>query len=253
MLSGTLWCGSCHSFHQSDPVNLLAKGMESDAACLGCHAAVGKDVPGHTHHAAGSVGGRCYNCHMPYTVYGLLKGIRNHRIDSPHVTGRSGESERPNACNLCHVDKSLGWTADKLERWYHQPRPAGLAADGAPADLEWLLSGDAVLRAIAAWQLGWEGAQQAAPVADAVPYLVAALGDPYAAVRYVAGHALAKIDPAAQFDYLAPNAERQRAAAAILQRWRAQHPTERRPEAAIDARIKQWTDQRDDSPVRAME
>ncbi len=252
MQSGKLWCGSCHSVHQSDPVNLLAKDKDTDAACLQCHAAIGAAVEAHTHHRGDSVGSRCYNCHMPYTVYGLLKGIRNHRIDSPHVTGRSGGSERPNACNLCHVDRSLGWTAQQLERWYGQPAPAGLT-DDTPAAIEWLLSGDAVLRAVAAWQFGWEGARQAAPVADAVPYLAAALADPYSAVRYVAGHSLQKIDPANDFDYLAPPEERQRAQEKIVRHWIAQHPGSERAASTIDSRIKRLIDKRDDSPVRAME
>jgi len=251
--SGKLWCGSCHSQHESDPVNLLAEGMQTDAGCVQCHEKIGAAVAAHTHHKADSIGSRCYNCHMPYTVYGLLKGIRNHRIDSPHVTGRSGGNERPNACNLCHVDRSLRWTAEKLNAWYRQPMPAGLAADGTPAAIEWLLSGDAVLRAIAAWQFGWQGAQQAAHVDDAVPYLAAALEDPYAAVRYVAGHALARINPANQFDYLAPLDERARAAQVIMQRWLSAHP-DRAPQAAvIDSTIRGLVEKRDDSPVRAME
>jgi predicted CXXCH cytochrome family protein len=253
---GKLWCGSCHSLHESDPVNLLAKHQETDAACLQCHAAIGTAVEAHTHHRADSVGSRCYNCHMPYTVYGLLKGIRNHRIDSPRVTGRSGGSERPNACNLCHVDRSLGWTAQKLERWYHQPAPAGLT-DETPAAVEWLLSGDAVLRAIAAWQFGWDDARKTASVTWAVPYLVAALADPYSAVRYVVGHSLHKIDPASDFDYLASPEERRRSAEKIVQRWLAT-PAEGERDAAMDAakidsRIKRLIEKRDDSPVRAME
>ncbi len=68
----------------------------------------------------------------------------------------------------------------------------------------WRSSGDAILRAVAAWQYGQAGAQAATNGKAAVPLLVAALGDPYSAVRYVAGHALARIDPAARFDYLAP-------------------------------------------------
>jgi hypothetical protein len=192
---------------------------------------------------------------MPYTVYGLLKGIRNHRIDSPKVTGLSGGSERPNACNLCHVDRSLGWTAQALARWVHQPVPAGFAGatDDTPAAIEWLLSGDAVLRAIAAWQLGWDGARRTADVNAAVPYLVTALADPYAAVRYVAGHSLQAILPGTTFDYLAPPAVRQQAATAILQRWLAQHPQTEQTAAAIDARIKRLVENRDDTPVRAME
>ena len=34
------------------------------------------------------------------------------------------ETGRPNACNLCHLDKTLAWTAEYLERWYRIPRPA---------------------------------------------------------------------------------------------------------------------------------
>ena len=251
---GKLWCGSCHSLHQSDPVNLLAANMETDAACVQCHADVGKNVAAHTHHRADSVGSRCYNCHMPYTVYGLLKGIRNHRIDSPHVTASRGGNERPNACNLCHVDRSLGWAAARLADWYKQPTPSGLGSDDTPAAVTWLLSGDAVQRAIAAWHFGWDAAQKAAPKEAGVPYLVAALGDPYSAVRYVAGHALAKIDPAAApFDYLAPVDERRRAADKILSRWREKNAAAARDEATIDARIQQLIDKRDDTPVRAME
>jgi predicted CXXCH cytochrome family protein len=252
MLSGKLSCNSCHSLHESDPVNLLAKGKDSDGACLQCHPALGQKIEAHTHHRADSPGSRCYNCHMPYTVYGLLKGIRNHRIDSPKVTGKSGGSERPNACNLCHVDRSLGWTALKLASWYRQPVPPGLD-DDTPAAVSWLLSGDAVLRAIAAWQFGWEGARAAAPGKDAVPYLAAALDDPYAAVRYVAGHALAKIVPGVDFDYLAPLDERERARDEIVKRWQKKLPAGAPAPATIDARIRKLVDQRDDSGVTAME
>lgn len=252
MQSGKLWCDSCHSQHQSDPVNLLAAGKDGDGACLSCHAAIGKTLTAHTHHRADSVGSRCYNCHMPHTVYGLLKGIRNHRIDSPKVTGKSGGSERPNACNLCHLDRSLRWTADKLARWYRQPIPAGLT-DDTPAAIAWLLSGDAVLRAISAWHFGWKDAQQAVQIGKMVPYLVAALNDPYSAVRYVAGHAIDTILPNSGFDYLASPETRVQQAQRIMQRWRAQLPADELGLTALDARIKQLIDQRDDSPVRAME
>jgi predicted CXXCH cytochrome family protein len=250
MNSGTLSCVTCHSLHESNPVNLLARGAESDAPCVKCHPAIGAAIGAHTHHRADSPGSRCYNCHMPYTVYGLLKGIRNHRIDSPKVSGRSGGDERPNACNLCHVDRSLRWAALALERWYHQPPPAGLR-DDAPAAVEWLLSGDAVLRAIAAWQFGWEGAQKASKVGDEVPYLVAALADPYAAVRYVAGHSLEKILPGTQFDYLAAPDERKRAADRILARWRAQGPE--KSSDMFDQITKRLIDKRDNSALKGME
>lgn len=254
MQSGRLWCGSCHSLHDSDPVNLLAAGKDSDAACTSCHPAIAGALEGHTHHAAASQGSRCYNCHMPYTVYGLLKGIRNHRIDSPAITDAAAAGDaRPNACNLCHVDKSLSWTAQQLARWYRQPVPAALATDDTPAAITWLVSGDAVLRALAAWHLGWQAGPQPAAVGPAVPYLVTALDDPYAAVRYVAGHAVQNILPGAAFDYLAPPDARRRAAAEILRGWLAQHPMTESQTQAIDARIQTLVGQRDNTPVRAME
>ena len=252
MSGGKLWCESCHSQHQSDPVNLLAKGMDGDGACLQCHAAIGKAVTAHTHHRVDSVGSRCVNCHMPHTVYGLLKGIRNHRIDSPKVTGRTGGSERPNACNLCHLDRSLRWTAQALNRWYKQPIPARLT-DDTPAALEWLLSGDAVLRAISAWHFGWSDAQKASAVGKEVPYLVAALVDPYAAVRYVAGHSLETIVPNINYDYLAAPEVRQKTAAEILKRWREQLPLDERGVSEVDVQIQRLIEKRDDTPVRAME
>ena len=80
-------------------------------------------VAAHTRHGADSAGSSCYNCHMPYTTYGLLKTIRSHTIGSPTVK-ESVESGRPNACNLCHLDKTLAWTGDALARWYGTPAVA---------------------------------------------------------------------------------------------------------------------------------
>jgi predicted CXXCH cytochrome family protein len=261
MQGGALWCGSCHSLHDSDPVNLLARDKDGDAACTSCHPAIAGALEAHTHHARASQGSRCVNCHMPYTVYGLLKGIRNHRIDSPQLTETSirGSDERPNACNLCHVDRSLGWTMQQLVRWYRKPVPARLAAAitepsvTQPAAISWLVAGDAVLRALAAWHFGWQAAQQPNAVSPAVPYLVTALDDPYAAVRYVAGHAIEKIVPGIAYDYLAAPELRQKVAAAILARWRAAHPITDADLHAIDARIAELLRQRDNTPVRAME
>ncbi|HEX4422566.1 MAG TPA: cytochrome c3 family protein [Kofleriaceae bacterium] len=261
---GQMWCGSCHSLHDSDPVNLLADHKDTSAACTSCHPAIAKDVAAHTHHRVDSTGSSCFNCHMPHTVYGLLKGIRNHRIDSPKLADSNAPDDRPNACNLCHVDRTVGWTAQQLARWYHQPIPArwatpggagagAAASDATPAAVQWLLSGDAVLRAIAAWHFGWADVRTAADPVAAVPYLVAALDDPYTAVRYVAGHAVQAVMPGAVFDYLAAPEVRRQMAGAILQRWLAEHPQTPEAAAAIDARIQQLVSRRDGTPVRAME
>ena len=96
--------------------------MDGNDACLQCHAPLGARLAAHTKHRADSAGSSCYNCHMPYTTYGLLKTIRSHQISSPSVKV-AVDTGRPNACNLCHLDTTLAWTAAYLERWYGTPQP----------------------------------------------------------------------------------------------------------------------------------
>ena len=117
---GEFSCLSCHSMHESDPDDQLAAGMEGDQACLQCHDSYSSQVMEHTHHRVESSGSRCYNCHMSHTTYGLLKASRSHTIDSPSVAA-SVQTGRPNACNSCHLDKTLHWVATYLRRWYGAP------------------------------------------------------------------------------------------------------------------------------------
>jgi len=218
----TLTCGSCHTMHQrpDDPRAVtewandqLGAGMQSNAACIGCHPAIGADLPRHTRHAPDSSGSSCYNCHMPYTTYGLLKTMRSHTVSSPSLT-ETTKSGRPNACNLCHVDRSLGWTSAALGRWYGQP-PATLTDDQERVSLVLLmaLSGDAGQRVIAAEALRWSPAQQVAGTWWMAPPLAQLLDDPYDAVRFSAGRALASLPgfDGFAFDFVAgPRARRQR-------------------------------------------
>ena len=82
----------------------------------------------HTRHAADSAGSSCYNCHMPYTTYGLLKTIRSHTVGSPTVK-ESVDTGRPNACNLCHLDRTLAWTDDALAALVQARQPFALGED----------------------------------------------------------------------------------------------------------------------------
>lgn len=196
---GEMTCLSCHRMHQapSDPRPVgawadtqLGERMDGNDACLACHDELRADLTAHTHHAASSDGSQCYNCHMPYTSYGLLKAMRSHRVDSPDAAV-SAETGRPNACNLCHLDKSLGWTASMLERDWGKRAPQ-LADDQRqiPSTLLLGLSGDAGQRALIAWALGWGPAQRASELASAPLLLGILLDDPYDAVRYVAARSL---------------------------------------------------------------
>ena len=189
---GTMSCLSCHSMHKSDPNDQLSRGMRTNQACLQCHQNMAKDITSHTRHANNSAGSNCYNCHMPHTSYGLLKAIRGHTIESPDVetTIKTG---RPNACNLCHLDKTLDWTAEHLAKRTGKPK-----AEVPPihkttaASAVWLLKGDAGQRALAAWHMGWEPALLASGSGWQSPLLTDTLNDPYSAVRYIAHKALLK-------------------------------------------------------------
>jgi hypothetical protein len=220
---GELSCLSCHEVHkraddardwESWADDQLGVGMRENHACLQCHAKLGKNIEAHTFHAADSSGSLCYNCHMPNTTYGLLKAMRSHQITTPSVATTLATG-RPNACNLCHLDRSLGWTAQQLSTRYGIAAPE-LSADDAelPAAFVLGLRGDAAQRALIAWSLGWQPAQQASGQAWLPLALAPLLDDPYAAVRLIAGRSLATLPAFTDFAYdpiAAPNA---RAAAA---------------------------------------
>src|SRR5262249_9552034 len=107
-------CSSCHTMHKpdTDPRSLhawadthqVSSGLDGNEGCLQCHEKLRSNLTAHTKHAAASPGSTCYNCHMPYTTYGLLRALRSHQISSPTVQA-SVDTGRPNACNLCHLDK----------------------------------------------------------------------------------------------------------------------------------------------------
>jgi formate-dependent nitrite reductase cytochrome c552 subunit len=154
-----------------------------------------QEVAEHTHHRADSTGSSCMNCHMPYTTYGLLKTIRSHQISNPSVKATL-DTGRPNACNLCHLDKTLAWTATYLEQWYRTPAPA-LDGDqqSVAASVLTLLKGDAGQRAIVAQSLGWASSQQASGAGWMAPYLALMQQDPYDAVRHIATRSRATLPP----------------------------------------------------------
>jgi predicted CXXCH cytochrome family protein len=220
---GELSCLSCHSMHQSKPDDQLAIGMESNQACLQCHSEFASRLEAHTHHRRHSSGSLCYNCHMPHTTYGLLKAIRSHQIDSPNVQ-TSKATARPNACNLCHLDRTLAWTAQHLSQWYGQLSPARMDAEDKElsAALVWLLKGDAGQRALAAWSMGWEPARQISGEDWLAPYLGQLLEDPYSAVRYIAHRSMRQLAGFENFpfDFTSGKAEQQRARQAALDLWR---------------------------------
>jgi hypothetical protein len=86
---------------------------------LKCHRqyAAGEARRAHTHHPAGSEGDRCMNCHMPKINEGMDQLVRTHTIFSP-TKRQPIEENGPNACNLCHLDRTIDWTLGNLKDWY---------------------------------------------------------------------------------------------------------------------------------------
>jgi doubled CXXCH motif protein/cytochrome c554/c'-like protein len=220
---GSLTCTSCHSLHRYvDTDDQLAASMEGNEACLQCHGPMRTRLAEHTHHSPASTGSVCYNCHMPHTTYGLVKAIRSHLIDSPAVNA-SLRTGRPNACNLCHLDRSLDWTARQLHAWYGQPLvPVSAEYQSTSAAVIWLLTGDAGQRALIAWHMGWAPARSTSGHAWLAPYLAELLVDPYATVRCMAQRSLKRLPGYEdfQYDYIAPLAERAAGRERALERWR---------------------------------
>ena len=114
-------CFSCHDPHGSDNVAMVRKS--GNALCLDCHGPNSQAGPhassieAHTHHKAGSPGNECIGCHMPKIAETISdQKVRSHTFH--FVTPGDTETLKiPNACNVCHTDKSTEWAKAALESW----------------------------------------------------------------------------------------------------------------------------------------
>jgi predicted CXXCH cytochrome family protein len=189
---GALTCTTCHGMHEGDPRGQLRPARTGDAMCTGCHGdlASATQQASHTRHSAQSAGARCINCHMPRIVYGLVGAHRSHRIDSPQPSIDADESH-PDACTLCHTDRSRAW-ADAVWRGERSAEPdAGALAESTRL----LLAGDPIERALAAAALGREelGAGHGKPESRLGLLADTLLHDPYPAVRAIAWRSLREL------------------------------------------------------------
>ena len=127
----TLSCFSCHTMHKTadDPRPLrewandqLGAGMDGNGACTQCHAPIARERD--RAHQAPRRFDRQRLLQLPHAVHDLRAAEDD---PQPHgeqpVGARERGTGRPNACNLCHLDKTLAWTADALNQWYGQAPP----------------------------------------------------------------------------------------------------------------------------------
>jgi predicted CXXCH cytochrome family protein len=122
---GGVSCVSCHDPHSdgaaSNPTGLKFRD-QPDLMCTGCHAQFNDKatISHHSHHPADSEASRCVSCHMPSIMDALLFRARYHQIDdipNAEMTKRFGQQESPNACLLCHKEKSTQWVEKRLSSW----------------------------------------------------------------------------------------------------------------------------------------
>ena len=178
-------CTDCHNPHKPGPtVRNAPDRREHIEACLRCHEKYRAEdaAEAHTRHSSESQVS-CLDCHMPRIVNGLANVIRTHQISSP-TNERMFGAAAPNACNLCHLDRSTLWTLASLEtlwglkvepseKW--KPRYGGL--DG-PTGIAWLRHSHPIVRRVAA------DAYARSPLGEAtLPWILSILNDTYATNR----------------------------------------------------------------------
>jgi predicted CXXCH cytochrome family protein len=114
-------CFSCHDVHGNDNPGMVRE--RGNALCLTCHGPNTQNGPrassieAHTHHKPDSPGSACAACHMP-TIEQTLGDVKVRAHTFRFITPAETESLKiPNACTLCHTDKTPAWATEALRTW----------------------------------------------------------------------------------------------------------------------------------------
>jgi len=114
-------CFSCHDPHGSENDAMLRR--PASAVCSDCHAPGGQNGPRaatlaeHTHHKQDSPGSACVACHMPAIAQTIADvNVRSHNFYFVPPTATDA-LQIPNACNICHADKTTAWASEALKSW----------------------------------------------------------------------------------------------------------------------------------------
>ncbi|MEM1083289.1 MAG: ammonia-forming cytochrome c nitrite reductase subunit c552 [Verrucomicrobiota bacterium] len=114
-------CTDCHDPHSNSPIGGDI-AVRSNTLCMSCHAGGANeasiiDPVKHSHHAPGTPGASCVDCHMPKRTYMARDPRSDHRFPRPDPL-LSKELGTPNACNDCHADQGLDWQVKWTHEWY---------------------------------------------------------------------------------------------------------------------------------------
>jgi len=114
-------CFTCHDVHGTGYEADLRK--PANVLCMDCHGPNSPNGPhtptleAHTHHKAGSPGSECIACHMPkiaQTIADVNVSSHTFRFIDPAT---ADALYIPNACNVCHSDKTAAWASNALKTW----------------------------------------------------------------------------------------------------------------------------------------
>ncbi len=171
-------CTDCHDPHVPGPGAMAVDQPKHLAACLRCHQNLADEELARMH-SKHKPDVSCLDCHMPRMVQGVDELLRTHRISSPDDAEMLETSL--NACNLCHLDRSVAWTQERLREDFGVQLAID-AGEEEPAVLRWLGSDVRILRLTAAAALGYS--DFGTPY---LPELLAMLDDPiaYDRLRYL--------------------------------------------------------------------
>jgi hypothetical protein len=207
--STELHCANCHDPHgkgksQATPERPAAS---LDALCAKCHTAQGAPErrAAHTHHAPGSAGTHCIECHMPRKNMGLAYDlVRYHRIGSPTDRERV-EGDRPLECALCHADRSVQSLVTTMERWWKKSYNRSALHELYGTDLSVNVLEATLRRGKPHEKAVVIGVVKEQKLAARAPLVVEELDNEYPLVRFFAKSALERLlGPAPAIDWHAP-------------------------------------------------
>jgi predicted CXXCH cytochrome family protein len=121
MYTRGITCFTCHDVHGTENNADLLK--PANVLCLQCHGPNSPNGPHtttieqHTHHAAGSTGNECVNCHMPKIEQEFTTtNVRSHTFKFI-APGDASREKMPDSCTSCHTDKDAAWATSALKSW----------------------------------------------------------------------------------------------------------------------------------------
>ena len=104
----------CIVCHTSSGRYKFATG-DPNAACAPCHAQQASNVQAHSHHKPDGAGGACIACHMPKTRFANMNRTDHSML--PPAPAATIAFKSPNACNLCHKDRTANWADAQVRKW----------------------------------------------------------------------------------------------------------------------------------------